>query len=448
VGATGATGTVGATGATGAIGATGATGPAGATGATGLGATGATGAIGATGATGAIGATGATGLGATGATGAVGATGATGATGPEGATGATGPAGATGATGPVGATGASGAVGATGATGATGLGATGATGAIGATGATGPAGATGATGLGATGATGAVGATGATGPAGATGTTGLGATGATGAVGATGATGATGPAGATGATGATGPAGATGATGPTGATGATGATGETGATGATGPAICFGTGTLIRTARGEVPVEALRVGDRAVTASGALRPITWIGRRTVHCTDRPARPGLHVDLWPVRVSAGAFGDGRPARDLLLSPGHPVLVEQGGRRVLVPIMCLINGTSIERLPVRTLTYWHVELDGHDLLLAEGLPAESYCDLGTRGWFTDGADHALAHPDLIPPDAPGRCLPVVLGGPLVEAERRRLDGLFALRLGAQGGWPSLDLLPRLP
>ena len=257
--------------------------------------------------------------GATGATGAVGTTGATGATGTAGASGTTGTAGATGTTGAVGATGATGTAGATGATGAAGT--TGTTGAVGATGATGTAGTTGATGTaGATGTTGTVGATGATGAAGATGATGTaGTTGATGSTGAAGATGATGTAGATGAVGATGTTGTAGATGPAGATGATGAVG---ATGATGQVTCFVAGAMIRTPTGERRIEDLNSGDVVLTASGP-RPIRWIGRRRLD-PRRHAQPRL---AQPVRISAGAFGEGLPVRDLYLSPRHCV----GARR---------------------------------------------------------------------------------------------------------------------
>ena len=145
---------------------------------------------------------------------------------------------------------------------------------------------------------------------------------------------------------------------------------------------------------------------------------------------------------PVCISAHAFGEGRPARDLFLSPGHPVLVDAdednaGGH--LVPIMCLINGTTIERVAVDEVTYWHVELDEHDILLAEGLPCESYIDLGSRPWFA-GADGALYDPDMALPGMPGRCRPVAIDGPVVEAERQRLDGVFSMRLASACAWPS--------
>ena len=204
-------------------------------------------------------------------------------------------------------------------------------------------------------------------------------------------------------------------------------------------ALCFVSGTLIRTSRGEVAIEDLQVGDRAVTASGALRPITWIGHREISA----GSGSLSFNQQPVRVRAGAFGHDLPARDLFLSPGHPVLVgadadNEGG--ALVPVMCLINGTTITREPVASVTYWHVELDAHDILLAEGLPAESYIDGGDRAFFSEASDHALHNPDFVVPGWDGRCRPVAVDGPLVEAERLRLDAVFAGSLSAQCEWDA--------
>lgn len=202
------------------------------------------------------------------------------------------------------------------------------------------------------------------------------------------------------------------------------------------PIDCFVSGTLIATRRGEVPVEALQVGDLARTADGSLRPIDWIGQRHV---ERPT-----LEQAPVRIRAGAFGEA-PTRDLYLSPGHPVLVgadADGEGGVLVPVMCLVNGTTIARTAPAPVTYWHVELDRHDILLAEGLAAESYLDLGTKAWFA-GADGALVDPDTAYAEAPGRCRPVATDGPVVEAERARLDTVFAGALSAQCGWEAVFL-----
>ena len=201
---------------------------------------------------------------------------------------------------------------------------------------------------------------------------------------------------------------------------------------------CYTSGTQIRTDRGDVAVEELQVGDVAVTSIGAHRPICWLGHRTIDCRSH----SYQLDVMPVRISAHAFGKNCPERDLYLSPGHPVLVGVDATGVgghLVPIMCLINGTTIERVAVDEVTYWHIELDEHDILLAEGLPAESYIDLGSRPWFA-GANGALYDPDMALPGMPGRCRPVAIDGPVVEAERARLDQNFAMRLASACAWPD--------
>ena len=197
--------------------------------------------------------------------------------------------------------------------------------------------------------------------------------------------------------------------------------------------VCFTTGTRLATPCGAVAVEKLQPNDLANTVNG-VRTIRWIGSRDIVCTG---------ETYPVRILAGAFGNGLPERNLFLSPGHPVLVGSH----LVPIMCLINGTSVSRVPVETVTYWHVELDQHDILLAEGLPAESYLDWGDRAFFTEGSDHALHNPDFVVPGLAARCRPVATDGPIVEAERRRLDEIFATTLAAQCAWgigEAADLL----
>jgi GH24 family phage-related lysozyme (muramidase) len=131
-------------------------------------------------------------------------------------------------------------------------------------------------------------------------------------------------------------------------------------------AACFVAGTHIATERGAVRVETLRAGERIITVRGerGAREAIWLGHRTVDCHRHP-KPH---DVWPVRILAHAFGDGRPCRDLLLSPDHSVFV--GG--ALTPIGYLVNGASIIQEPTDAVTYWHVELPQHDILLAEGLP----------------------------------------------------------------------------
>ena len=191
---------------------------------------------------------------------------------------------------------------------------------------------------------------------------------------------------------------------------------------------CYCAGTQVRTEAGERPVEALAIGDRLVTASGAHRPVRWIGRRHLDLTRHPDP----IAARPVRVSAGAFGEGLPVRDLWMSPGHCLFVEG----VLIPIRSLINDASVVQVAVTEVTYWHVEFDSHDLILAERLPAESYLDTGNRWAFENGDGPMALHPHFEPLDAEdhaaGKCARVVSRGPEVQAAR----ALLAARLPALG------------
>jgi autotransporter-associated beta strand protein len=156
----------------------------------------------------------------------------------------------------------------------------------------------------------------------------------------------------------------------------------------TNDVACFAAGTLIRTARGEVAVEHLTTDDHAITLTGTAVPIRWIGHRRLW----PARHADPDAVQPIRVRADALGDGMPKRDLFLSPDHAVLVDG----LLIPIRLLRNAMTIVQAPHETVTYYHVELDRHDILLAEGMPAESYLDTGNRGCFVNADAPLVMHP----------------------------------------------------
>ena len=182
---------------------------------------------------------------------------------------------------------------------------------------------------------------------------------------------------------------------------------------------CFAHGTRIATERGDVPVETLRAGDRVRLARReGFAPINWIGHRSLDCTRHP-RPDT---VWPVCVRAGAFGPGLPFHDLWLSPDHAVFVDD----VLIPVKHLINGTTIAQIPVDHVSYYHVELPTHDVLLAEGLPTESLLDTCDRSVFNNGSRGLQLHPDFYGRmwDAQG-CARLIVTGPRLALVRRNLD-----------------------
>jgi hypothetical protein len=157
---------------------------------------------------------------------------------------------------------------------------------------------------------------------------------------------------------------------------------------------CFLSGTRILTEHGEVAVEDLREGDGVITLDGeklVVRPVRWIGHRQIDLAVHP-KPET---MTPIRIRRDAVADNVPHRDLLVSPDHAIFL--GGK--LIPARMLVNGaTIVEENGARTVRYFHVELDRHAVLVAEGLPAESYLDTGNRGFFANAELATVLHPDL--------------------------------------------------
>ena len=104
---------------------------------------------------------------------------------------------------------------------------------------------------------------------------------------------------------------------------------------------CYCRGTLIHTDRGRSRVEKLKIGDKVKTASGAARPIKWIGRRSYGGRFILGRN----DILPICIKAGALGDRVPRRDLWISPHHAMYFETASEGVLIEARDLVNGVSI-------------------------------------------------------------------------------------------------------
>jgi autotransporter-associated beta strand protein len=183
-------------------------------------------------------------------------------------------------------------------------------------------------------------------------------------------------------------------------------------------APCYCLGTRILTLHGEGAVEDLRIGDHVLTLSGSARPIKWIGCRHLDLT----RHRAPERATPIVIRANAFGDGMPRRDLRVSPDHALLVD--GALVLARL--LVNGASVKRDDrYGDVTYYHIELETHDILLAEGLPAESYLDTGNRGMFENADAPLMLHPDFDDRRRiAGSCYPYVDDAASIEPMWRQL------------------------
>ncbi|WP_102108116.1 Hint domain-containing protein [Oceaniglobus roseus] len=142
----------------------------------------------------------------------------------------------------------------------------------------------------------------------------------------------------------------------------------------TGSAIvCFAEGTRIAAPGGARAVEEIGLGDMVLTRDRGPRPVIWRG---VQCV-----PGFGGHA-PVAIAAGALGPGRPARDLVVSPQHRILLASpivarmcGAPEVFVPARALCGMPGIARRPVVAVRYHHLLLPEHGVLEAEGAAAES-------------------------------------------------------------------------
>ncbi|MEO0402452.1 MAG: Hint domain-containing protein [Pseudomonadota bacterium] len=166
---------------------------------------------------------------------------------------------------------------------------------------------------------------------------------------------------------------------------------------------CFTADTLIDTTDGPVAVQDLRRGMRLVTLDNGNRPVRAVLRRQVDGSG---------DLAPVRIVAGALDN---TRDLLVSPAHRMLISDwraqmlfGADEVLVSAVNLVRGDMIYRAPTPLITYYHILMDRHEVIFAEGAATESFhltredADAAEHGASEEGAvaaEIARIFPELL-------------------------------------------------
>ena len=188
--------------------------------------------------------------------------------------------------------------------------------------------------------------------------------------------------------------------------------------------MCFCAGTRIATPGRAVAVETLRAGDAVLTADAAVLPVRWLGVQTG--STRFADPLLAL---PIRIRAGAPAEGLPIRDLRFSPCHALLLGD----VLVNAGALVDGTTVIREPAAAdfVRYYHIKLDAHALVLAEGVAAESFLDGAEALPFDNAAERgnrALRHELPYPRVKARRQLPAAVRA-LLAARAAALVGSLA-------------------
>lgn len=191
--------------------------------------------------------------------------------------------------------------------------------------------------------------------------------------------------------------------------------------------VCFVAGTQIETDHGPVPVESLTEGTLVKTRDAGLQPVRWISSRKITAAEQAG----DSSLCPVVFAPGSLGDGLPTRSLAVSPLHRMLISDwrsqlyfAESEVLVPAKALVNGKNVRQEPTGSeVTYVHFLLDGHQIVLAEGVASESFYPsrLSMNGVETEARAELLR----LFPDLPLAELPLARPTPRL-AEARALAG----------------------
>jgi hypothetical protein len=190
---------------------------------------------------------------------------------------------------------------------------------------------------------------------------------------------------------------------------------------------CFLEGTGIATPTGEVPVESLKVGDKVTTAEGHSVCVKWVGVQTVANSLM-----TELNAAPVVITAGALGNGLPHTDLYVTADHGLIVDGFN----IAASALVNHTTIRHVPMAemppTFTYYHVETEAHNIILANGAKTETFVDYAARRKFANYQEYLdLYGTERIVPD---------MKAPRITARRQVPDEIKA-RLDRGLAWDAV-------
>jgi len=178
---------------------------------------------------------------------------------------------------------------------------------------------------------------------------------------------------------------------------------------------CFLKGTVIETIKGPRVIEELAVGDMLPTVFGGARPVRWIGR-TSHKKDDPLRPWAR-GLLPVRIARSALGPGVPHTDLYVTRSHALFIDG----ILMQAGSLLNGTTItidEARERNELSYFHIKLEAHDVIYAQGALCESMLNVDANA--ANFSDYLERYGAPVPDETP--CVPIMSAGGRSELRSR--------------------------
>ncbi|MBZ4022934.1 hypothetical protein CKO11_10730 [Rhodobacter sp. TJ_12] len=151
---------------------------------------------------------------------------------------------------------------------------------------------------------------------------------------------------------------------------------------------CFTAETLVATGAGLVPVGSLTPGMRVITRDNGMQELRWVGIRRFGWQEL----GLNPLLRPVRIAAGALGDGLPERDMIVSPNHHFLTrKQGageGSERLTMARDLLGRDGVTQEHATGVDYWQILFDKHQLVLSDGCWSESFLPTPDRLAALDG------------------------------------------------------------
>jgi hypothetical protein len=141
---------------------------------------------------------------------------------------------------------------------------------------------------------------------------------------------------------------------------------------------CYASGTRILTDKGNRAVEELAVGDLIWTLDRGLEPLRWIGSRTLVFDPSNEKQK------PVEIKPNVLGTGAPQRRLIVSPQHRILLRQqpvrslfAEREVLAQANGLLGFDGVRIMKGRrSVTYYSLLLDHHEIISAEGVLSESF------------------------------------------------------------------------